>query len=188
MKSINRGKTGNWSFAVIFCVGGLVCLAAYCILISLYNRLSKDPIIFFASLIISLFVTIGVCFAIFRLTKKSFCGALLFLLGLSYFLALILVSVFGPTFIDRSISYHIAFYAAEEGVVKPEELQETFSNDIFNKRIHDALVSDILKEDEDGSLIPTTKCKLLYCIMRPIGELTNSMGNYYEMKGLVNNK
>ncbi|MDE6887363.1 MAG: hypothetical protein K2P45_01750, partial [Eubacterium sp.] len=62
-------------------------------------------------------------------------------IGMVYFMGIILLAVFGPTFIDRSISYHIAFYAADTGEVDVEDIRDKFSAEIFDKRIHDAVVS-----------------------------------------------
>ena len=98
-----------------------------------------------------------------------------------YFLGLIIVSVFGPTFIDRSISYHIAFYAVDEGTVDIEEIRDEFSYAIFDKRIHDAVETGFIKEKDDGTYEPATKARIMDAVLKPIGKLTGTLETYNEM-------
>ena len=64
-------------------------------------------------------------------------------------------------------------------------IEKEFSKDIFDKRIHDAVSTGFLKQNKNGSVSPTIKSKIMYVILKPIGELTNSMDTYYEMKKKV---
>lgn len=159
-----------------------MAIICYLALIGIYTRVSTDPIIFFASLVIAIVVVVAICLLIKRITERLFDKFTIFVIGIVYCLGLIILSVFGPTFIDRSISYHIAFYAAEENVVYIEDIEKEFSTDIFNKRIHDAITTGFLVRNQNGSLSPTLKAKILYHIMKPLGELTNSLDTYYDMK------
>nr|WP_326125945.1 hypothetical protein [uncultured Oscillibacter sp.] len=100
---------------------------------------------------------------------------------LVYLFGLILLSVFGPTFIDRSISYHIAFYAADEDEIDIGEMEEVFSKEIFEKRVHDAIVSGFIAETGNGTYAPTWKAKLMSTVLKPLGKLTGSLDTYSNM-------
>jgi uncharacterized protein YacL len=168
---------------VLFLCGGLMAILLYLVMIGAYCRLSDDPIIFFASIVISLIVAVAVSFAVWWLSGKGMDSFTVFTVSIIYFLALILLAVFGPTFIDRSISYHIAFYAADEGEVNIEEIRDEFSYEIFDKRIHDAVVTGFIEESEtDGVYVPTKKAYFMNDVLKPIGKLTNSLDTYEEMR------
>lgn len=100
---------------------------------------------------------------------------------LVYLMGIIILTVFGPTFIDRSISYHIAFYATDEQEVDIDEIREVFSEEIFDKRIHDAVETGFIEEKE-GIFMPTWKAKFMTFILKPIGEITGSLETYEELR------
>lgn len=150
-------------------------------LIGIYTRLSEDPIIFFASLVISIVVISIVVLILWR--TKLFDYFTLFMIGLVYLMGIIILTVFGPTFIDRSISYHIAFYAADEQRVDINEIKQEFSEEIFNKRIHDAIETGFIEEGIDGYYMPTLKAKVMTAILKPIGKLTGSLDTYETLRG-----
>ena len=152
----------------------------YLILIGIYTRISADPIIFFASLLIAVLVITIVGFILWH--SKLFDKFTLSMISLVYFMGIIILTVFGPTFIDRSISYHIAFYAVDEQRVNIDEIRQEFSEEIFDKRIHDAIETGFIEENEDGYYTPTLKAKIMTAILKPIGELTGSIGTYESLR------
>ena len=158
----------------------MICVVVYILLIALYTRISKDPIIFVASLAIDAAVAFIGSMMVFWLLK-GIDEFTVFSIGCVYFLGIVVFAVFGPTFIDRSISYHIAFAAVEDREVDIEEMQEVFSKDIFEKRVHDAEATGfvIIKDEK---LLPTGKAEVMYWLLMPVGKLTNSLGTYYDMK------
>lgn len=101
---------------------------------------------------------------------------------LVYLMGLIVLTTYGPTFIDRSISYHIAFYAADEEKIDIDEMRESFSEDIFDKRIHDAVETGFIVEGSDGYYTPTWKSKVMTGILKPIGKITGSLQTYEELR------
>lgn len=163
-------------------LGGIFTIILYLIGIGTYTRLSSDPIIFFASLFIGIIAVSIVCVASAIKAREYLDKFTVFLGGMIWYLGIIIFSIFGPTFIDRSISYHIAFYAVEENNIYVEDIEETLSNEVVEKRIHDALATGVLTINTDGSISPTLKAKLIYYTLKPIGELTNSMDTYNNMK------
>lgn len=170
-----------------FILGGLITIVLYLIGIGIYTRVSDDPIIFFASLIIAIIIVIIVCMLMRKVTKQLFDAFTIFVMGIVYCMGIVILAVFGPTFIDRSISYHIAFYATEEDIVYVEDIEEAFSKDIFDKRMHDAVATGFLTLNKDGSMSPTFKAKAMYYILEPLGKLTGSIDTYYDMKAEIQN-
>ena len=163
--------------------GGILAVFFYLVLIGVYTRLSKDPIIFIALRVpVSAISPALPAEQLFGGGAHSFDNRFcIFLTVLVYLFGLILLSVFGPTFIDRSISYHIAFYAVDEGEIDIGEMEEVFSKEIFEKRIHDAIVSRFIVETGDGKYAPTWKAQLMTAVLKPLGELTGSLGTYSNM-------
>ncbi len=166
-------------------VGVIITLLFYFIGIRIYVKISKDPIIFFASIILAIIIPVLVYWIPRKLWKKQFDQYSIFLMYVCSVLVTIFVAVFGPVFIDRSISYHIAFYAAEENYVNIEDIRDEFSVEIFDKRIHDAQIAGVIEVNEDGMFKPTWKAKLISKILIPIGKFTNSLDTYYKMKEKV---
>lgn len=97
-------------------------------------------------------------------------------------MGIIILTTYGPTFIDRSISYHIAFYAVDEQIVDVDEIRQEFSEEIFNKRIHDAVETGFIKVGEDGHYVPTWKAEIVTGVLKPIGRMTGSLDTYEELK------
>lgn len=164
----------------VFIRGGVISILLYFILIGIYTRCSDDPIIFFASLVIALVVIAVNGLLLWR--SGLFDSFTLSMICLVYFMGLIVLTTYGPTFIDRSISYHIAFYATDEEKIDIDEMRECFSEDIFDKRIHDAVETGFIKEGADGYYTPTWKSKVVTGILKPIGRITGSLQTYEELR------
>lgn len=103
-------------------------------------------------------------------------------------MGLVVLTTYGPTFIDRSISYHIAFYATDEEKVDIDEMREEFSEKIFDKRIHDAVETGFIEKGTDGYYTPTWKAKVMTSILKPIGKATGSLQTYEELREVLKNE
>lgn len=178
MKDFFR-KTG------LFLLGVIVCLLLYLMAIRVYVNISKDPIIFMASVVMAVAIPCLVWFAGWKFWKRYFDINHVFFMYVSAVMATVLVSVFGPVFIDRSISYHIAFYAAEQGEVDIEDIRDEFSVEIFNKRIHDAQAVGVIEMREDNTFVPTVKAKILWWFLGGMGKWSGTMDTYENMKAKV---
>ena len=53
--------------------------------------------------------------------------------------------------------------------------------------MHDATETGFLVVNDDGNMVSTVKAKLMYYVLKPLGDLTESMDTYYEMKEEVEN-
>lgn len=164
-----------------YLLGGVLAIVCYICLLGIYTRLSSDPIIFFASVVIAVLVAFLCCLFLLKTGRGIFDHFTIAVIGMVYFMGVLLLAVFGPTFIDRSISYHIAFYAADMGEVDVVNIRDSFSSEIFDKRVHDAVVTGVIKEDH-GKLVPTLKAKWISAVLKQLGEMTDSPDTYNEMK------
>ncbi len=162
--------------------GGILCAVLYIAALGIYTRTVQKPIIFFASIVLDGMAVGIVCFAAQKIMSQVYDGFTVAMVAMVYFIAILFFAVFGPTFIDRSISYHIAFYAAEEESICGSEIEEAFSKEIFEKRLQDAVQTGFLQEQENGYYLPTWKSKVMANILIPLGKLTNSLDTYEQMK------
>ncbi len=160
----------------------MISILLYILLISLYNRLVCNPIIFLASIIIGIILSLILCVIYYK--YKVFEFFTIFIIGINYFFIIFIFSVFGPVFIDRSISYHIAFYAVEKENIEIKKIETSFGKDIFDKRMNDAIRTGFIVENKD-IYSPSTKAKIMYYIMYPIGKITNSLDTYNDMKNKI---
>ncbi len=167
----------------LFIRGGVISILLYLVLIGIYTRCSEDPIIFFASLFIAAIVIVINGFLLWK--SNLFDSFTLSMICLVYFMGLIVLITYGPTFIDRSISYHIAFYATDEQKIDVNEMRESFSEEIFDKRIHDAVETGFIKEGSDGYYMPTWKAKAMTGILKPIGKITGSLRTYEDLREVL---
>ena len=104
------------------------------------------------------------------------------LISLNLCLFLILFAVFGPVFIDRSISYHIAFIAAQEEHIYPHALEEKWKTMMMDKRMEDALSAGMLQKSPNGLYRGTGKAKRFTAFMMLLGKATRSLDTYEKMK------
>lgn len=155
----------------------------FCFLVVSYLALMKCESylfgfsIFFVSSVLSVLIPIGTSFFVkkYSFIKSSFENFLVAVIG---FFILFTFSVFGPVFIDRSISYHLVFYAVENGKIQEEVFQKQFADSVFQKRIHDAQMAQFLEKTPEGDYVPTRKAFIFSKIMKLIGNLSGSMDNY----------
>lgn len=172
---------------LFFLWGGVMAAICYLCLTGIYVRVSADPIIFISSFVIAPVTVFGCCMLLMKKGEGLFDRFTITMIGLVYFMGIMLLAVFGPTFIDRSISYHIAFYASDMGEVDIEDIRDEFSAEIFDKRIHDAVETGVLKK-EGGRFLPTWKARFVAAVLKPLGKLTGSLDTYNEMKEKVQKK
>ena len=137
--------------------------------------------IFFVSTILSAMIPAGMFyfFKKYSFIKSSFENFLVAVIG---FFVLFTFSVFGPVFIDRSISYHLVFYAVENGAIQENVFQKQFADSVFQKRILDAQMAKFLEKTPEGTYVPTKKAFIFSGIMKLIGKLSGTMDNYDKTK------
>ncbi len=160
----------------------------YICFIGIYARLSEHPILFPASCFFSCVISLST-YLIFRKKLQEEIDILAqHLLVFCSILMLVIFSIFGPVFIDRSISYHLAFIAVEQGEINKYKLDQTgYTEAVFNKRYADAKATGFIERtSHDGVYIPTFKAKLIYSIMMPLGKITGTLREYESLRNSMN--
>ena len=108
-----------------------------------------------------------------------------FLSTLSIASILVVFAVFGPIFIDRSISYHIILLASNNGSININKIEELTSRWVYKKRIEDALNLGLLEKVSDEEYKPTKKAIGMSESLIFIGKITNSLHSYSEINDLT---
>jgi hypothetical protein len=166
------GLAGILALNVIF---SLLAIAAY-------GHFSNTPTFFFAGCASAVLFPVITYFVI-RQCFHAFADVFAtFMIAICCGLTILVFNVFGPVFIDRSISYHLAFYAAENGSVDEATFIDHFSCGVFEKRMHDAQLAGFINRRADGRYEPTHKALIFTKVMLTMGWFTNSLEEYKSMK------
>lgn len=165
----------------------VISIIIYLIILGIYARFVVRPMFFPISCIFALIVPTILYFSCRNFWLRLHECITRILMVFSSMLIILIFSVFGPTFIDRSISYHLAFIAVEQGSVSKQDLESSgYVQMVFDKRYEDAMASGFITfTDEVGVYVPTMKAKIMYEIMRPIGILTGSMDEYKNLLNII---
>ncbi len=155
-------------------------ISIYLILLGIYARVVARPMFFPMSCVLAVAVPV-VAYLFFRNQLKAIKDTLARkLMVFSTMLIIIVFAVFGPTFIDRSISYHLAFIAVEQGQLNKQVLESSgYVSMVFDKRYEDACITGFIEQTKHGDVyVPTFKAKVMYNIMMVLGKITGSLGEY----------
>ena len=175
--------TKKWIILCKFLFANLIC---YLILISAYARCTNRPLFFPVSCIMAVILPIGLLLVFRRENLNKICDQFSQLLMVMVGgLILILFATFGPAFIDRSISYHLAFLSVERGSFNKNDLEKSlYTRNVFEKRFEDAREVGFIKQSDfdENTFEPTLKAKLFTYTLIPLGELTDSLQEYKALK------
>ena len=97
-------------------------------------------------------------------------------------LVCLVFSVVSHVFIDRSITYHIVFYASQNKSIDFKEFQAKTATFMYQKREKDAVSAGFIIKNPDGTYSPTLKANIFTTLMLFYGNLTNSLGDYNLLK------
>lgn len=176
----NPVRTGAAFLFFYLALGVLSTQVIYIVLLNLAILLFPHLIIFFFSCV--LIAMLGVIFFLLSYYLLH-CGLFMsFSMMLNLCLFLFVFSVFGPVFIDRSISYHVAFIAGEEGEIDPQQLEQAWSHSIIQKRLDDGVSAGMLQKVSSLHYIGTPKSKIFTKIMISVGQATRTLQSYRLLK------
>lgn len=72
----------------------------------------------------------------------------------------------------------MVFYAAENGSLNVDDMEEAYTEDMLNKRIRDGLEAGLFYDKGNGTYGPTAKAKIAAGVLEPIGKLTDTLDTY----------
>ena len=125
--------------------------------------------IFKSCLLSSLVISILVSFFYYISMKYRVFDCLVIMIA--FFSSFMLFSITTYIYIDRSLTYHMTFLAAQKEKITVEDLDVLFNSDIYKKqRIIEMEESDFLIKDFDGNYKITRKGKYFSKIMLVIGK------------------
>lgn len=168
-----------------FLISFIITFIVYLMLVRMLTSLFPQKILFFGACLISIItslLTIILCQLFSKNSYDTFNAVLLYLVSA---LLLIVFTIMGPAFIDRSISYHIVFYATEKNNIKIEEMEDVFAHEIFEKRINDELKAGMIESLPNGTYCATTKAKVISFVLLLLGKVTGTLGTYNDMKNKI---
>ncbi len=164
-------------------LGWLISFIIYIILLVCFSFL--DNVLFFRACLISVIAGIFSVIIWLKFKGDHFEAILNYI---TCVLLLILFTIIGPTFIDRSVSYHMIFYAVDNGSINVSDMKDIYLDDMFQKRINDELKSGMIYKEDDNTYKPTLKAKLATYILKPIGTITNTTKEYDTFYKKIKNK
>lgn len=98
---------------------------------------------------------------------------------------LLIYSIFGPIFVDRSVSYHIVEISEDANGISFQEIKRS-SDRMIKKRLEE-MVNLGLVVEVDGRYFPTKKGKVFNFFVKRIEKLSGYENEYYVFKQSVLN-
>jgi hypothetical protein len=163
----------------------LIFLILYFAALYGFTTIVKSVLLFPVSVIIISVEFFLIWYIINKYFKPIFDNFTTFLISLCCAVTVLLFAVFGPVFIDRSISYQLVFYAVEEGQVNYRDFVKKSAAHVYSKRLSDAIASGFVEEVSPHVIRPTPKAHNFYSLMMTVGNLTNSLQDYQTLKASV---
>lgn len=111
----------------------------------------------------------------------------IFLVYITYITSLFSFVILLPLAAERSLSSFIYFYTVEKGSFHYHTLSKEYLNDFVKKRLDDGIKGGFLIK-KDKKYLPTTKTKIFYNLLYPLGEMTGTLENYKKFKSTCEHK
>jgi len=167
--------------ALIICFASIVI---YCLLLGLYaifqvGTVFQESIAAIAT--IALILGIGAIFGMQRFAVFEKIITIGLALSLTFNFA-----IFGPIFIDRSISYHLVMLAADNNKVEQKKIKEVMYEQMFQKRLSELSNANLIQLNEDGSISPTPKGVIMTNALIWLGLITGTLDEYKQANEALN--
>ena len=163
----------KYIYTVTIC---FISVALFCAFLNIYGALKvgtvfQESLLAIASVGIFLIGSAYFGMKLFALYEKI---AIIFLaLSLTFNFA-----VFGPIFIDRSISYHMVMLVSENGKIKTKNLKEVVFTQMLDKRVSELTQANLIQLDEQGNIISTPRGNLMTKVLELLGYMTGTLGEF----------
>ena len=163
-----------------FLLTGFLCLTLLIISLYFLFKYSTGLVLLYTPYLILLVSFLGVC--IYSVWYHDFFEK--FLIYITYVSALFLFVILIPIVIERSLSSFIYFYSVEEGSFDQTFISCNYMDKFTHKRFEDGVKGGFLKENNQV-YYPTTKAKIFYHVLYPLGFITGTLGNYEAFKAEI---
>lgn len=87
-------------------------------------------------------------------------------------------AIFGPIFIDRSISYHLVMLAAENKHLSVQKINDVVFERMLQKRIEELSKAGLIVVDDQKNIIPTKKGMEMTKVLVWLGLATGTLNEY----------
>lgn len=177
------GEPKFGSLLLLFSVLAGAAFFAYGLSISLLLYFwSPLQSLFFTSTVVIALLTLAV-FAVTQVYLKQYYSTFTAALAVCCIgLGLFVFSVFGPVFIDRSLSYHLVMFASENGEVRVSRMEQRTAQGFYRKRFREASAAGLLARVSDDVYRPTLKAKLVSTTLLWLGQSTHSLDEYRRLE------
>ncbi|MDR2007956.1 MAG: hypothetical protein LBQ34_03170 [Alphaproteobacteria bacterium] len=176
MKSSMRNFKKQLYGGILNVISGILI---YLILTAILNRVFNIPI-FLLSILLSLTIPIATLLIYYKITKLKVYDYFSYIM--LYFcstLSILFFAIFGPVFIDRSLSYHMIFYIEEQQTTNINDIYKLLSDQSsIDSRIKDAKIN----VNDNNEINADIKTNIIYNLLFPIGKITNTLNHYKDIK------
>ena len=165
----------------------LICISAiilYCIFLYWFGAWQMGTV--FQESLYAIFAT-GV-----SLSLVAFFGMSLWSLFEKLIIILLALSVtfnfaiFGPIFIDRSISYHLVMLTAENKRLPVKKINDVVFEQMLKKRIEELSQAGLIEVDQQKNILPTDRGKGMTKFLVWLGLVTGTLNEYSVTNDAIN--
>lgn len=171
----------KYLYAAFICFTSVIL---YCLLLNFYSKLQIGTVFqesIAAMATIALILGIGAYFGmhVFGAFEKIITIGLALSLTFNF-------AVFGPIFVDRSVSYHLVMLAAGNGSVDQEKIKEVIYKQMFQKRLTELSNANLIRLNEGGNITPTPKGLIMTNALLWLGSMTGTLNEFERTNEALN--
>ena len=160
-----------------------ISIVLYCLLLNLYGALQLGTV--FQESIYAI-ASIGLILALASFFTLRLFGVFEKIIIISTLSIVFNFAIFGPIFIDRSVSYHLVMLVADNSKVQQKKIKEVMYGQMFQKRLFELTKANLIQLNEDGYLTPTSKGLVMNNALNWLGVITGTLGEYKQTDEALN--
>ena len=95
-------------------------------------------------------------------------------------------AIFGPIFIDRSISYHLVMLTAENKRLPVKKINDVVFEQMLKKRMEELSQAGLIEVDQQKNILPTDRGKSMTNFLVWLGLVTGTLNEYSVTNDAIN--
>ncbi len=95
-------------------------------------------------------------------------------------------AIFGPIFIDRSISYHLVMLTAENNGLPVQKINDVVFEQMLKKRMEELSQAGLIELDQQKNILPTDRGKGVTKFLVWLGLVTGTLNEYSVTNDAIN--